>query len=296
MDPYKRNIAGVGYRGKLSNGTIPKIVDENGNVLREYTHWYGMINRCYNEKSLEKRPSYRDVCVDNKWLEFAYFYEHFNEIEGYEEWEAHPELRWHLDKDIKQQGVKNKIYGVDTCKLVIINENSKELSDRFNPNQYTDNYPVLGIHIDRSKYIIELSPQSVRDIYGIDCNKAANGKRKSAGGYQWIHITMDEYDDIMDKEYSVEELIAMLNFIDYIRVDDEARKHMSENHADVSGGNNPKAVRVYCVEYPEMIFSTMKEASGWCHGNVKQNIAGGSKSAGKHPVTGEKLHWKKYDE
>lgn len=296
MDPYKRNIAGVGYRGKLSNGTIPKIVDENGNVLREYTHWYGMINRCYNEKGLKKRPSYRDVCVDNKWLEFAYFYEHFNEIEGYEEWEAHPELRWHLDKDIKQQGVKNKIYSVDTCKLVTINENSKELSDRFNPNQYTDNYPVLGIHIDRSKYIIELSPQSVRDIYGIDCNKAANGKRKSAGGYQWTHITMDEYDDIMDKEYSVEELIAMLNFIDYIRVDDEARKHMSENHADVSGGNNPKAVRVYCIEYPEMIFSTMKEASEWCHGNVKQNIAGGSKSAGKHPETGEKLHWKKYDE
>lgn len=296
MDPYKRNIAGIGYRGKLSDGTIPKAVDNEGKILREYNHWYNMINRCYNEKCLEKRPSYRNVTVDEKLLEFAYFYEHFNEIEGYEEWKAHPELLWHLDKDIKQQGVNNKIYSIETCKLVIASENAKEVFDRYNPNQYINNYPVLGIHIDRDKYIVELSPQTVRDIYDIDCNKAANGKRKSAGGYQWIHITVDEYEDIVNNEYSVDKLAKMFNFAEYNRVEDLARKRMSENHADVSGGNNPNAIKVYCIEYPDIIFDTMKEASEWCHGNVKQNIAGGSKSAGKHPETGERLHWKKYSE
>ena len=78
---------------------------------------------------------------------------------------------------------------------------------------------------------------------------------------------------------------------------EETKRKLSESRkGKYAGGNNPMAVRVYCIEYPEMIFSTMKEASDWCHGNVKQNIAGGSKSAGKHPVTGEKLHWKKYED
>ena len=189
-NPYERNVCGMGYRGKLSDGTIPKTVDENGRALREYTHWYEMIRRCYDEKYLERKPSYRNVSVDSKCLEFAYFYEHFSEIEGYEEWKTHPELKWHLDKDIKQQGVENKIYSIETCKLVLMEENVKEMDDR--------------------------------------CN--------------------------------------------------------------------PRAVKVFCVEYPDIIFTSMEQASEWCGGCVKRNVAGKSKSAGRHPETGERLHWKKCEE
>lgn len=271
MNPYERNVLGVGYRGKLSDGTIPKIVDGNGKVLREYAHWREMIRRCYDEKCLERKPSYRNVTIDSKCLEFAYFYEHFSEIEGYEEWKTHPELKWHLDKDIKQQGVENKIYSIETCKLVPMGENIKEMHDR-------NSRPVLGIHVNRDKYIIELSPQLVEDnydIYSSNCINVINGREKSAGGYQWTYITKDEYNDIISNNYTIQELASIFNFADYI---------------------NGNTVKVYCVEYPEIIFSNITEANEWCGGDVGKNIAGKNKSAGRHPETGERLHWKKCEE
>ena len=74
---------------------------------------------------------------------------------------------------------------------------------------------------------------------------------------------------------------------------EESKRKMSENHADVSGANNPSAKRVYCPELNEY-FDCMLDAnkkygvrkSGICLCcNKKQH------TAGKHPETGEKLHW-----
>ena len=52
--------------------------------------------------------------------------------------------------------------------------------------------------------------------------------------------------------------------------------------------------KVICIETNE-VYNTIKEASEWCHGNVKAYLRGESKYAGRHPVTGEKLHWMYYD-
>lgn len=75
-------------------------------------------------------------------------------------------------------------------------------------------------------------------------------------------------------------------------------KHCSEHCKSIlkeklSGSNNPYAHKVKCIETNE-IFNTVKSASEWCHighADIAAYIRGKQKSAGKHPITGEKLHW-----
>ena len=63
-----------------------------------------------------------------------------------------------------------------------------------------------------------------------------------------------------------------------------------------AGGNHPKARSVICLE-TKQVFDTIKDASEWLgKGNIKNHLKGGTKSAGKHPITGEKLHWMYLDE
>ena len=65
------------------------------------------------------------------------------------------------------------------------------------------------------------------------------------------------------------------------------------------GSQNPAARTVMCIETGE-IFETIKLAAKWCNLKSYQMIGqvclGHRKSAGRHPVTGEKLHWKYADE
>lgn len=64
------------------------------------------------------------------------------------------------------------------------------------------------------------------------------------------------------------------------------------------GGNNPMAKKIECLTTGE-IFPSCREASEWC-GISRQNIQrcarGGRPTAGKHPITGEKLQWRFIDD
>ena len=76
-------------------------------------------------------------------------------------------------------------------------------------------------------------------------------------------------------------------------------KHCSEESKNkirekLTGNKNPSAKKVQCIETGE-IFDTIKQAGEWCHighSDISALIRGKQKSAGKHPSTGEKLHWK----
>ena len=76
-------------------------------------------------------------------------------------------------------------------------------------------------------------------------------------------------------------------------------KHCSEESKNkirekLTGNKNPSAKKVQCIETGE-IFDTIKQAGEWCHighSDIAALIRGKQKSAGKHPSTGEKLHWK----
>lgn len=101
-------------------------------------------------------------------------------------------------------------------------------------------------------------------------------------------------------------------------MDPETRMYMTnqlrQHRIDVSGSNNPmygthrtgkQAARrraVQCIETGQ-IFPTVKEASQWCNNgkdSLKSHIAaqikGERKSCGKHPQTGQKLHWRYINE
>ena len=59
---------------------------------------------------------------------------------------------------------------------------------------------------------------------------------------------------------------------------------------------NGHGTRVRCIETGE-IFSTITDAAKWCglksSSGIHDNISGIKKSAGKHPITKEKLHWER---
>ena len=72
-----------------------------------YATWKSMIDRCYNEKCINKRPTYRTKNVCESWLRFSNF----------ERW-FRPKYRqgFELDKDLKMLG--SNIYSPETCLVV----------------------------------------------------------------------------------------------------------------------------------------------------------------------------------
>ena len=81
---------------------------------------------------------------------------------------------------------------------------------------------------------------------------------------------------------------------------DETKRKMSESHKGLFvGAENPRARAVICLETGQ-VFTTAKEARD-CYG-IKGRSAisgcckGNTKSAGKHPITGIKLHWMYYED
>ena len=123
-NPYFKSVYGVGCLGK--GDFVTRV---NGKLTREYDLWGNMLKRCYNDKSLEKRPTYANVTVCERWLCFANFLEDLPLIENYELWKNSEEMMT-LDKDLKQTGVENKVYSLETVKFVTVSENSKEAYER----------------------------------------------------------------------------------------------------------------------------------------------------------------------
>jgi group I intron endonuclease len=70
---------------------------------------------------------------------------------------------------------------------------------------------------------------------------------------------------------------------------EEHRRHIKENHAKGYRVFSPELNEVFdCINYVE-------EKYGISHQNISKCLNGARKSAGKHPVTGEKLTWVKLE-
>ena len=121
-NPYFKSLFGVGCLGEGDFKT-----GINGEPTREYGLWKNMLKRCYSGE--ERFKTYANVTVCDRWLCFANFIEDLPLIEGYEMW-LNSEEMISLDKDLKQQGVENKVYSLDTVKFVTQSENSKEVNER----------------------------------------------------------------------------------------------------------------------------------------------------------------------
>lgn len=104
-DKLSRSVYGVGIIGVGEYA-----VSKNGKQVREYKVWKGMLERCYEEKTKEARPTYRDCSVISDWHNYQNFagWYHKNYPEN--------KTSHHLDKDLKFIG--NKIYSPDACMFV----------------------------------------------------------------------------------------------------------------------------------------------------------------------------------
>lgn len=111
-DYIRPSTNGVGFLGYGKHKTR-----ENKKMTKEHADWLNMLKRCYCEKFQAKYPSYKGVTVCKDWHNFQNFAEwhKVNHVTGY-----------HLDKDIKQQGIIDKIYSPETCCFVSAAKNAEE--------------------------------------------------------------------------------------------------------------------------------------------------------------------------
>lgn len=81
------------------------------------------------------------------------------------------------------------------------------------------------------------------------------------------------------------------------RISKSRKEYYEKNGTDMlKRGNNPNASKVVCLETGE-IFECIKDAKEK-YGSIDITgcCKGIQKSAGKHPITRQKLHWMYYDE
>ena len=68
-------IYGIGY---LGDGKY-RCKEKDKKDTTEYSRWYKMMNRCYNEKTLIKHPTYIGCSVDKEWYNFQNFARWYND-------------------------------------------------------------------------------------------------------------------------------------------------------------------------------------------------------------------------
>lgn len=152
---------------------------------KEYCLWFGLLRRVYEEDSLNKFPTYRKCTIDERWHNFQNFCEDIQHLDGYNEWKNCKEkYMWELDKDIKQQGVENKIYSKDTCMFATKIENNNERTKRLFTTVY------IGVRMSDEYYEEFTNQREFADKHGLDrrsINSCINKWQKSHKG--WIFET-----------------------------------------------------------------------------------------------------------
>jgi len=111
-DRLYHSVFGVGFIGDGIHRVSVKRIH-----TKAYSSWKRMLERCYCSKFQSKNKSYIGTVVCDEWCNFQAFADWYNlnYIDGL-----------HLDKDVKQKNVINKVYGPDTCCFITIADNTIE--------------------------------------------------------------------------------------------------------------------------------------------------------------------------
>ena len=109
----KATIRGVGIND-LDEVTRVTIGGER-KICREYALWKAMLQRAYDPKCHEKRPTYADVTVCKEWLSRYNFTKWLRSQDNYQDW-LNPDNNLALDKDILDP--TNKEYSPEKCVLI----------------------------------------------------------------------------------------------------------------------------------------------------------------------------------
>ena len=180
-NPFYPSVFGYGYYGVDKNGNVPKakeFKDDKWCSTWEYHKWMHMLQRCFDNKYKEKKPTYKDVTCCDRWLCFANFLEDFEILKQEYNWSKDEKLN--LDKDILHKG--NKLYSLENCVLVPDYINSlftKRDNDR-------GSYPVgVTYHKGAKKY---------------RANCSINGKQIMLGYYNTIEEAFNAYKIAKEQE------------------------------------------------------------------------------------------------
>mgnify|MGYP003475037120 FL=1 len=160
-------IYGVGF----NDGRFPTKI--NGKTVKEYHLWESMINRCYNQKTHVKNPTYTNCLVSDNFLNYSYFYDWAQQQIGFN---VHG---WQLDKDIILKG--NKLYNENFCAFV-----PKEINSFFTDRKS-----------DRGDFPIGVCFDSDTMKYMARC--CVNGKRKTIGRFDSPEIAFAAYKNVKEK-------------------------------------------------------------------------------------------------
>ncbi len=144
-NPNNKSVFNIGYFGQ---GNYKAQI--NGKMTKIYITWKGMLERCYDEKSLEKHPSYKGVIVCEEWHNFQNFAKWYegNYVEG-----------WHLDKDILVK--ENKLYSPETCCFV-----PREVNNLFTKKKSLKNKYPIGVTKKQNKFVARLNKAKKRLWFG----------------------------------------------------------------------------------------------------------------------------------
>lgn len=138
--PYEPRVFGVGYLGEGKY----KTTYGNGKQNKCYMTWKHMLQRCYDKKYQENKPTYKGCKVCKAWHNFQVFAKWY-----YENIYFINNERMHLDKDILFKG--NKIYSPETCVFVPQRINSLFTKS----NRSRGEYPI-GISYNKNKDKLEV--------------------------------------------------------------------------------------------------------------------------------------------
>jgi hypothetical protein len=133
-NPYDFSVVNIGYIGE---GDYK--VSVNQKPVPQYKTWQNILERCYDEKALKKRPTYIGCIVCEEWHNFQNFAKWYDE-----NYYTINNEQMCLDKDILVKG--NKIYSPGTC--VFVPENINLLFIKSNATR--GKYPI-GVSYDKSK-------------------------------------------------------------------------------------------------------------------------------------------------
>ena len=116
-NPYFASVYGYGYLGTDKEGNTPNVNEfkDGKNVHTwEYYKWMNMLQRCFDNKYKEKKPTYKNVTCCDRWLCFANFLEDLEILKNEYNWDD--DIKLNLDKDILNKN--NKLYSLENCVLV----------------------------------------------------------------------------------------------------------------------------------------------------------------------------------
>ena len=130
---------------------------------KAYRTWKNILQRCYDEKTLERFPTYVGCEICDEWVYFQNFADwyHKNYVDGYT-----------LDKDILGDG---KLYSPDTCCFV-----PNHINNILHENKHKQNELPLGVNLQDGRYRVRISDR---------------GRKINVGYYSTVSESLNAYNE-----------------------------------------------------------------------------------------------------